>query len=110
MLILASDAIRAELLSDESSFVKQGPMSVSVSRQRSCRLGKKVENRQVAVFGILARKQPAVQSGQAVTSEEVRSSPNKPTQPKNSPAAEDRAVNISTWDRLACFPSAVLPF
>jgi len=50
---LLGDNHKAGLLIDESSFAKQGPMSVGVSRQWLGRLGK-VDNGQVAVFGVLS--------------------------------------------------------
>jgi SRSO17 transposase len=53
---LLGDAQIAGLLIDESGFAKQGPMSVGVSRQWLGRLGK-VDNGQVAVFGVLANGQ-----------------------------------------------------
>jgi SRSO17 transposase len=43
----------SSLVIDESSFAKQGDRSVGVARQWSGRLGK-VDNCQVAVFGVLA--------------------------------------------------------
>lgn len=49
----------AGLLIDESGFAKQGPMSVGVSRQWLGRLGK-VDNGQVAVFGVLSRDRFAI--------------------------------------------------
>lgn len=51
---LLGDSQRTGLLIDESGFAKQGPMSVGVSRQWLGRLGK-VDNGQVAVFGVLAK-------------------------------------------------------
>jgi len=56
---LIGDRQRAGMLLDESSFAKQGPMSVGVSRQWLGRHGK-VDNGQVAVFGVLARERFAV--------------------------------------------------
>jgi SRSO17 transposase len=53
------DEQRAGLLIDESGFAKQGPMSVGVSRQWLGRLGK-VDNGQVAVFGVLSRDRYAI--------------------------------------------------
>jgi len=53
------DEQRAGLLIDESGFAKQGPMSVGVSRQWLGRLGK-VDNGQVAVFGVLSRDRFAI--------------------------------------------------
>lgn len=53
------DEQRAGLLIDESGFAKQGPMSVGVSRQWLGRLGK-VDNGQVAVFGVLSRDHFAI--------------------------------------------------
>lgn len=53
------DGQRAGLLIDESGFAKQGPMSVGVSRQWLGRLGK-VDNGQVAVFGVLSRDRFAI--------------------------------------------------
>ena len=53
------DAQRAGFLIDESGFAKQGPMSVGVARQWLGRLGK-VDNGQVAVFGVLANKRLSV--------------------------------------------------
>lgn len=50
---------QAGFLIDESGFAKQGPMSVGVSRQWIGRLGK-VDNGQVAVFGVLAKGRFAV--------------------------------------------------
>ena len=51
---LIGDASEAALLIDESGFAKQGKMSVGASRQYLGRLGK-VDNGQVAVFGVLAK-------------------------------------------------------
>lgn len=51
---LLGDPERTGLLIDESGFAKQGPMSAGVSRQWLGRLGK-VDNGQVAVFGVLAK-------------------------------------------------------
>jgi SRSO17 transposase len=51
---ILGDERQAALLIDESSFIKQGPMSVGVARQWLGRLGK-VDNGQVAVFGVLAK-------------------------------------------------------
>ena len=51
---LIGDATEAALLIDESGFAKQGKMSVGASRQYLGRLGK-VDNGQVAVFGVLAK-------------------------------------------------------
>ena len=48
------DPKRAGLMIDETSFAKQGPMSVGVARQWLGRLGK-VDNGQVAVFGALTK-------------------------------------------------------
>ena len=45
---------RAGLLIDESAFAKQGNMSVGTARQWLGRFGK-VDNGQVAVFGVLAK-------------------------------------------------------
>jgi len=56
---LLGDDKRAAFLIDESAFIKQGPMSVGVSRQWLGRLGK-VDNGQVAVFGVLARDRFAI--------------------------------------------------
>jgi len=56
---LIGDRQRTGLLIDESSFAKQGPMSVGVSRQWLGRQGK-VDNGQVAVFGVLAKDRLAV--------------------------------------------------
>ena len=50
---LIGDRSDAALILDESGFAKQGKMSVGASRQYLGRLGK-VDNGQVAVFGILA--------------------------------------------------------
>jgi SRSO17 transposase len=51
---LLGDDDQAGLLIDESGFAKQGKRSVGVSRQWLGRLGK-VDNGQVAVFGVLAK-------------------------------------------------------
>jgi len=51
---LLRDSQHTGLLIDESSFAKQGKESVGVSRQWLGRLGK-VDNGQVAVFGVLAK-------------------------------------------------------
>jgi SRSO17 transposase len=51
---LIGDATDAALIIDESAFAKQGKMSVGTSRQYLGRLGK-VDNGQVAVFGVLAK-------------------------------------------------------
>ena len=51
---LIGDKQRTGLLIDESSFAKQGKMSVGTARQWLGRLGK-VDNGQVAVFGVLAK-------------------------------------------------------
>ena len=51
---LIGDATEAALIIDESGFAKQGKMSVGASRQYLGRLGK-VDNGQVAVFGVLAK-------------------------------------------------------
>jgi SRSO17 transposase len=51
---LIGDSVQTGLLIDESSFAKQGPMSVGVSRQWLGRLGK-VDNGQVAVLSVLAK-------------------------------------------------------
>ena len=56
---LIGDAQRTGLLIDESGFVKQGSMSVGVSRQWLGRLGR-VDNGQVAVFGVLAKDRFAI--------------------------------------------------
>ena len=56
---ILGDAQQAGLLIDESGFAKQGPMSVGVARQWLGRLGK-VDNGQVAVFGVLAKGRFAV--------------------------------------------------
>lgn len=50
---------QAGFLIDESGFAKQGPMSVGVARQWLGRLGK-VDNGQVAVFGVLAKDRFAI--------------------------------------------------
>jgi len=52
--MLIGDATEAALLIDESGFAKQGKMSVGASRQYLGRLGK-VDNGQVAEFGVLAK-------------------------------------------------------
>jgi SRSO17 transposase len=51
---LIGDATEGVLIIDESGFAKQGKMSVGASRQYLGRLGK-VDNGQVAVFGVLAK-------------------------------------------------------
>src|SRR5262245_26557679 len=51
---LIGDGTEAALIIDESGFAKQGKMSVGASRQYLGRLGK-VDNGQVAVFGVLAK-------------------------------------------------------
>ena len=51
---LIGDGTDAALIIDESGFAKQGKMSVGASRQYLGRLGK-VDNGQVAVFGVLAK-------------------------------------------------------
>jgi len=51
---LLGDDPQVGLLIDESGFAKQGAMSVGVARQWLGRLGK-VDNGQVAVFGVLAK-------------------------------------------------------
>ena len=51
---LIGDRSDAALILDESGFAKQGKMSVGASRQYLGRLGK-VDNGQVAVFGVLAK-------------------------------------------------------
>ncbi|MEE4266365.1 MAG: IS701 family transposase [Desulfobacteraceae bacterium] len=56
---LLGDAQQAGLLIGESGFAKQGPMSVGVSRQWLGRLGK-VDNGQVAVFGVLGKGRFAI--------------------------------------------------
>ena len=56
---LLGDEERAGFLIDESGFAKQGPMSVGVARQWLGRLGK-VDNGQVAVYGVLAQDRFAV--------------------------------------------------
>ena len=56
---LIGDPVQTGLLIDESSFAKQGKMSVGVSRQWLGRYGK-VDNGQVAVFGVLAKGRFAV--------------------------------------------------
>jgi SRSO17 transposase len=53
------DGQQAGLLIDESGFAKQGSMSAGVSRQWLGRLGK-VDNGQVAVFGVLSRDRFAI--------------------------------------------------
>ena len=52
---LLGDIQLTGLLIDESAFAKQGKMSAGVARQWLGRLGK-VDNGQVAVFGVLAKK------------------------------------------------------
>ena len=56
---LLGDEQQTGLFIDESGFAKQGPMSVGVSRQWLGRLGK-VDNGQVAVFGVLGKDRFAV--------------------------------------------------
>jgi SRSO17 transposase len=56
---LLGDPQHTGLLIDESGFAKQGKNSVGVSRQWLGRLGK-VDNGQVAVFGVLAKNHYAV--------------------------------------------------
>ena len=56
---LLGDEQQTGLLIDESGFAKQGPKSVGVSRQWLGRLGK-VDNGQVAVFGVLGKNRFAV--------------------------------------------------
>lgn len=56
---LLGDPQHTGLLIDESSFAKQGKESVGVSRQWLGRFGK-VDNGQVAVFGVLAKDQYTV--------------------------------------------------
>jgi SRSO17 transposase len=56
---LLGDEQQTGLFIDESGFAKQGPMSVGVSRQWLGRLGK-VDNGQVAVFGVLGKDRLAV--------------------------------------------------
>jgi len=56
---LLGDPFTTGLLIDESSFAKQGKKSVGVSKQYLGRLGK-VDNGQVAVFGVLAKNQYCV--------------------------------------------------
>jgi len=51
---LIGDVTDAALIIDESGFAKQGKMSVGAGRQYLGRLGK-VDNGQVAVFGVLAK-------------------------------------------------------
>jgi SRSO17 transposase len=51
---LIGDTTEAALIIDESGIAKQGKMSVGASRQYLGRLGK-VDNGQVAVFGVLAK-------------------------------------------------------
>jgi len=51
---LIGDATQGALIIDESGFAKQGKMSVGASRQYLGRFGK-VDNGQVAVFGVLAK-------------------------------------------------------
>ena len=53
------DGQQAGFLIDESGFAKQGPMSVGVARQWLGRLGK-VDNGQVAVFGVLSKNRFAI--------------------------------------------------
>ena len=53
------DEQQAGLFIDESGFAKQGPMSVGVARQWLGRFGK-VDNGQVAVFGVLGKTRFAV--------------------------------------------------
>lgn len=53
------DSLMSGLLIDESSFIKQGRMSVGVARQWLGRFGK-VDNGQVAVFGVLGKDRLAV--------------------------------------------------
>ena len=56
---LLGDEQQAGFFIDESGFAKQGPMSVGVARQWLGRLGK-VDNGQVAVFGVLGKDRLAV--------------------------------------------------
>ena len=56
---LLGDDQQAGFFIDESGFAKQGPMSVGVARQWLGRLGK-VDNGQVAVFGVLGKDRFAV--------------------------------------------------
>jgi len=56
---LLGDEQQAGFFIDETSFAKQGPMSVGVARQWLGRLGK-VDNGQVAVFGVLGKDRFAV--------------------------------------------------
>jgi SRSO17 transposase len=56
---LLGDEQQAGFFIDESGFAKQGPMSVGVARQWLGRLGK-VDNGQVAVFGVLGKGRFAV--------------------------------------------------
>ncbi len=56
---LLGDPHSTGLLIDESSFAKQGKKSVGVSKQYLGRLGK-VDNGQVAVYGVLAKNQYCV--------------------------------------------------
>jgi len=56
---LLGDRHQSGLFIDESGFAKQGPMSVGVTRQWLGRLGK-VDNGQVAVFGVLGKGRFAV--------------------------------------------------
>ena len=56
---ILGDEQQTGLLIDESGFAKQGPMSVGVARQWLGRLGK-VDNGQVAVFGVLGAGRFAV--------------------------------------------------
>jgi len=56
---LLGDEQQTGLFIDESGFAKQGPMSVGVARQWLGRFGK-VDNGQVAVFGVLGKNRFAV--------------------------------------------------
>jgi len=56
---LLGDEPQTGFFIDESGFAKQGPMSVGVARQWLGRLGK-VDNGQVAVFGVLGKDRFAV--------------------------------------------------
>ena len=56
---ILGDEQQTGLLIDESGFSKQGPMSVGVARQWLGRLGK-VDNGQVAVFGVLGKGRFAI--------------------------------------------------
>jgi SRSO17 transposase len=56
---LLGDEQQTGFFIDESGFAKQGPMSVGVARQWLGRLGK-VDNGQVAVFGVLGKDRFAV--------------------------------------------------